>query len=83
MSETASVVTPYDQQENYETGRMLGQLDRTWGTYCPPRNGDAAMLAGYESGWSLQNLIEMDAQPDTDEEAQFELELAYHEAMWA
>jgi len=73
--DTQSVVTPYAQQENYETGRMLGRLDRTWNTYCPPRNDDAAMLAGYESGWSQQDLIESESHADTDDEARFELEL--------
>lgn len=73
--DTQSVVTPYAQETNYETGRMLGQLDRTWGTYCPPRDADPAMLAGYETGWSQQNLIETESHADTDDEAQFELEL--------
>jgi hypothetical protein len=78
---TASAVTPYAQQENFETGRSIGRIDREWAVYDPPRNSDAAMLAGYETGWSQQDVIETESHADTDEEARFELELDYEEAM--
>lgn len=80
---TASAIASYAQQEDYETGRIIGRTDREWAIYNPPRNGNAAMLAGYESAWSQQNLIETESHADTDEEARFELDLDYAESMWS
>ena len=79
MSEVAGAVTPYAQQENFETGRTIGRVDRQYMTYNPPRNSDASMLAGYEAGWSQQDLIETEDQPTTEDEARWELELEYWE----
>jgi hypothetical protein len=73
-------VTPYAQQENYETGRAIGRVDREWNSYSPPRNSDAALLAGYDAGWTEIDRLEESGvlnTPDTDEEAQFELDLEY------
>jgi len=83
--ETGSVVlTPY--AENYDIGQDLGRLDYSWHCYQPPANGDAAMLAGYDAGWRLQEFIQTERlteQPSTADEARFERELTYHEAMWS
>jgi hypothetical protein len=75
--DTPSVVTDYEQQENFETGRVMGRIDREWMSYYPPPNSDAAMLAGYEAGWSQQDLIETQDQPNTADEAWFELQMEY------
>jgi len=90
--DTQSVVTPYDQETNYETGRIMGQVDyrigitypRTpWGIFAD----DAAACQGYERGWieaeEEECLEALTNSPATDEEAQFELELEYQEAMWS
>ena len=70
----APAVTPYDQEANFETGRCIGRLDRTWGAYDPPPNSDAAMLQGYDRGWIEQEMIMSELSPATDQEAQFELD---------
>lgn len=80
--ETASVVTPYAEQESYETGRFFARIDRRWNYYDPPRNGNAAMLAGYDQEWSIQDMMlaSLDA-PATEDEARWELDLEYMDAM--
>jgi len=83
-TETASVVTPYAQETSYETGRMIGRIDRQWGHYHPPHNNDAAMITGYELGWSEQDRAEQQdiaSMPNTPEEEAFELEIDYAESM--
>jgi len=78
-TQTTSVITPYSQEEQYETGRILGHIDHKSGWYFPPPNSSAAMLAGYETGWSLQDQIERESQPDSEHESQWEEDLYYRE----
>ena len=79
----SAAVTPYEQQENYETGHSIGRVDRQWNSYTPPRSdGTAAMdalILGYDAGWSELDRFEDCAanMADTDEEARFENDLEY------
>lgn len=84
----SAAVTPYLQQEAYESGRAYGRIDRQYNTYAPREfkawRDVPGFVSGYDVGWSeLDRLTEEDvsSMPDTPEDEQFELEIDRAESM--